>query len=77
MTPEELRRYAEMIVRGCIAFRRGDTLIEQASIAHRELAVALAEAAYRAGAVAVDVDYDDARVYAAKITHGTKAALAH
>lgn len=77
MTRPELERYAEMIVRGCIAFRRGDTLIEQASIAHRELAVALAEAAYRAGTVAVDVDYDDARVYAAKITHGSKAALGH
>ena len=28
MKPEELRRYAELIVRGCIAFRRGDTLLE-------------------------------------------------
>ena len=77
MAPTELRRYAEMIVRGCIAFRRGDTLLELVSLGHRELAVAVAEAAYRAGAVAVDVAYDDNRVYAAKIAHGSKAALAH
>jgi aminopeptidase len=75
MEPEELRRYAETIVRGCIAFRRGDTLIEQVSLGHRELAVALAETAYRAGALAVDVVYEDNRIYAAKIEHGSKATL--
>jgi aminopeptidase len=75
MKPDELRRYAEMIVKGCIAFRRGDTLLQRVNIAHRELAVALAEAAYRRGAAAVDVEYDDARVYAARIRHGSKAAL--
>ena len=70
MKPEELRRYAELIVRGCIAFRRGDTLLELVSFGHRDLAVAIAETAYRAGAVAVDVAYDDNRIYAAKIHHG-------
>jgi len=75
MKPDELRRYAEMIVKGCIAFRRGDSLLQRVSIAHRELAVAVAEAAYRAGAAAVDVDYDDPRVYAARIRHGSEAAL--
>ena len=77
MTAPELRRYAEMIVHGCIAFRKGDTLFTQAALAHRELAVATAEAAYRAGALAVDVAYEDNRVYAAKIEHGPKAALGH
>lgn len=77
MTQPELRRYAEMIVRGCIAFRRGDTLVTQAMLGHRELAVAVAEAAYRAGALAVDVLYDDSRVYAARIGHGSKNALGH
>ena len=77
MTAPELRRYAEMIVRGCIAFRRGDTLYTQAALGHRELAVAIAEAAYHAGAVAVDVGYEDGRVYAAKIAYGPKAALGH
>jgi len=75
MTAEELRRYAELIVRGCIAFRRGDVLVLRVSHAHRELAVALAETAYRAGASAADVEVDDARVYAARIRHGADAAL--
>ena len=75
MTPDELRRYSELIVRGCIAFRRGDTLVQRVSIAHRDLAVAVAEAAYRLGAAAVDVDYDDSRIYAARIRHGSNAAL--
>jgi aminopeptidase len=75
MKPEELQRYAEMIVKGCIAFRRGDTLVQRVSIAHRDLAVAVAEAAYRAGAAGVDVNYDDSKVYAARIRHGANAAL--
>jgi aminopeptidase len=66
-----------MIVRGCIAFRRGDTLIELVSLGHRELAVAVAEAAYRVGAQAVDVQYDDSRVYAAKIAHAPESSLGH
>jgi aminopeptidase len=75
MKPDELQRYAEMIVKGCVAFRRGDILVERVNIAHRDLAVAVAEAAYRAGAAAVDVEYDDSRVYAARIKHGSSAAL--
>ena len=77
MKPDELGRYAELIVRGCIAFRRGDTLVEMVSLGHRELAVAIAESAYRAGALAVDVVYDDNRVYAAKIQHAAPGALGH
>jgi len=77
MKPDELRRYAEMIVRSCIAFRRGDTLLQMVNIGHRELAVAITEAAYRAGALAVDVAYEDNRVYAARIQHASKAALGH
>jgi aminopeptidase len=77
MTPEELRRYAETIVRGCIAFRRGDTLLALASLGHRDLAVALAEAAYRRGAAAVDVSYSDNLVYAAKLEHASEKALGH
>jgi aminopeptidase len=77
MKPEELKRYAEMIVRGCVAFRRGDSLIEMVSLGHRELAVAIAEAAYRAGALSVDVQYEDSRAYAAKIRHASKEALGH
>src|SRR5213593_672880 len=75
MRQEELRRYAEMIVHGCVAFRRGDTLLQRVALAHRELAVAVAEAAYRAGAAAVDVEYDDSLLYAARIKHGSNHAL--
>ena len=75
--PAELQRYAELIVHGCIGFRRGDTVLEQVSLGHRELAVALAETAYRAGAVAVEVTYDDNRVYAAKIAHARRDALGY
>ncbi len=77
MKPAELRRYADLIVRGCIAFRRGDTLLELVSFGHRDLAVAVAEAAYRAGALAVDVAYEDNRVYAARIQHARPEALGH
>jgi aminopeptidase len=77
MKPAELQRYAEMIVKGCVAFRRGDTLLELVSFGHRELAVAVAEAAYRAGALAVDAAYEDNRIYAAKIRHASKDALGH
>jgi aminopeptidase len=75
MTPDELGRYSEMIVRGCIAFRRGDTLVVRAGLAHRDLAVALTEAAYRAGAAAVEVEYEDPRVYAARIAYASREAL--
>ena len=54
MTGDELRRYAEMIVKGCIALKRGDTVLVRPAIAHRGLAVAVAESAYRHGAVFVD-----------------------
>jgi aminopeptidase len=77
MTPAELRRYAEMIVHGCLAFRRGDTLLALASLGHRDLAVALAEAAYRHGATAVDVSYSDNRVFAAKLELAPDEALGH
>jgi aminopeptidase len=77
MKPDELARYAEMIVRGCVAFRRGDTLIVQANAAHRELVVALAETAYDAGARAVDVSFDDARVTAARIARGSDDAIGY
>jgi aminopeptidase len=75
MTPAELERYAEMILKGCIALRRGDLVLVRPALGHRELAVALADAGYRAGAAVVDVEYDDPRVYAARILHGSKEAL--
>lgn len=75
MKPDELQRYAEMLVRGCVAFRRGDVLLIRPALAHRDIAVAVAEAAYRAGASAVDVQYEDNRVYAAGIRSASKGSL--
>jgi aminopeptidase len=77
MRRTELERYADAIVCGAVALGGGDTLVVQANNAHRELVVALAEAAYRAGAVAVDALYDDARLLAAKIREGPDDALGH
>ncbi len=76
MNEAELARYADLIVKGCIATRRGDVVIVRPSLPQRDAAVAIAEAAYRHGAAAVDVDYDDARVFAARVRHGSKQALA-
>jgi leucyl aminopeptidase (aminopeptidase T) len=64
-----------MIVRGCIAFRRGDTLLVRAGLAHRELAAAVTGAAYRAGALGVEVEYEDGLVYAERIRHASDKAL--
>ncbi|HEX5449973.1 MAG TPA: aminopeptidase [Gaiellaceae bacterium] len=77
MTREELQRYAQLLLKGCLAFGRGDMLTIQMSVAARELGVALAEAAYAAGAKSVAVDLDDHRIYAARIAQGSRAALGH
>ena len=55
LSPAERARYADAAVRACVRLKPGDTLFVNAVPAHRELAVALAEAAYRAGARYVDV----------------------
>lgn len=75
MTSDELRRYAETAVRGCVSLGRGDALLVRANHAHREIAIALAEAAYRHGARVVEVEYQDARIHAAKILHGSDDSL--
>lgn len=76
MGEDELVRYASLIV-GCVDLRPGDQLLVLANYAHRELAVAIAERAYCAGALTVDVAYEDNRVRAAKIRHATDAAIGH
>jgi aminopeptidase len=70
-----LSRYADCIVQAGVALRRGDILAITAPPGHRELAVALAESGYRAGACVVEVRYDDARVHAARIAHGADRCL--
>jgi aminopeptidase len=70
-----LARYADCIVSAGVAVGDGDTVDVVAAVGHRVLAVALAEAAYRAGAAVVDVRYADPRVQAARIRYGEEARL--
>ncbi|MBA2476339.1 MAG: aminopeptidase [Actinobacteria bacterium] len=67
LAPDELARYADAIVRSCLYLEEGDALFVQGTLGHRELAVALAEAGYRAGARLVDVHYSDPRLQAARV----------
>jgi aminopeptidase len=69
LEPQQLERYADAIVIGCLDLGRSDQLFVSCEPAHRELAVALADSAYRAGARLVEVLYDDAHVRAARLRH--------
>jgi aminopeptidase len=69
LEPAELERYADAIVRASLALSPGDTLLVQAHPEHRELAVALCESGYRAGAAVVDLHYYEPRLQAARIRH--------
>jgi aminopeptidase len=75
MTQDELVRYADAIVLGSVAFGRGDVLVVECGIAERELAIAVAESGYRAGASAVEILYEDPELFAAEIRHGSDASL--
>ena len=67
LSGERLARYADAVVRSCLKVDPGDALFVQGQPAHRELMVALAEAAYRAGAAEANVEYVDNLVAAARI----------
>lgn len=75
LEPEQLERYADAIVVGCLDVGPGQQLFVSCEPAHRELAVALADSAYRAGAKLVEVLYDDAQVRAARLRHARDADL--
>jgi len=70
-----LARYADCIVSAGVAVSHGDKVDVVSALDHRVLAVALAEAGYRAGAAVVDVRYADPRVQAARIRYGEEASL--
>ena len=72
MKPDELRRYAELIVRGCIAFRRGDTLLERSASPIASSPSRSPRPPTARARSAVDVEYEDSRVYAARIRHASK-----
>jgi aminopeptidase len=75
LEPAQLRRYADAIVKASLGVTTGETLIVQAEPAHRELAVAVVEAGYRAGADLVELQYYDPLVSRARLLHGRDAAL--
>jgi aminopeptidase len=68
-------RYADAIVEAGVGLRRGELLVVQAQPQHRELVVAIAEAAYRRGARHVHLDTVDQLVAAARFRHGGRAAI--
>jgi aminopeptidase len=75
LEPEQLARYADAIVRACLGLNEGDTLVVYGAPAHRELAVAVVEAGYRAGARLVEAVYAEPHAQAARIRHAADDAL--
>jgi aminopeptidase len=75
LPPETLARYADAIVRASLGISKGDTLVVQGEPEHRQLLVAIAESAYRAGAHFVDVVTTDPLVMRARLLHGRDDAL--
>jgi aminopeptidase len=74
LEPEQLRRYADAIVKASLGVKRGDTLVVLGEVAHRELMLAVSEAGFRAGAVTVDLDYTDPLHYRSRLLHGSADA---
>jgi aminopeptidase len=75
LPPAALARYADAIVRPSLGIGKGDTLVVQGQPEHRELLVAVAESAYRAGARFVDVVTADPLVTRARLLHGSDDSL--
>jgi aminopeptidase len=67
MTPVEIERYAELLVRVGVNLEAGQELFVDAFVEHAPLARAVARAGYAAGAKRVDVHYDDKYVNAALV----------
>jgi aminopeptidase len=72
---ESLARYADAIVQASLQVGEGDSLIVQAQPEHRELSVAIAESAYRAGAQFVEIVTADPLVTRARLLHGSDEAI--
>jgi aminopeptidase len=62
-------------VTSCVDVRAGETVLIDCEPAHRDLAVAVAESAYRHGARVVDVAYVDRRLQRARIAEAPGDAL--
>jgi aminopeptidase len=75
LPPESLARYADAIVKASLGVADGEMLVVQGEPEHRELLVAMAQSAYRAGAQFVDVVTGDPLVMRARLEHGRDEAL--
>jgi aminopeptidase len=75
LTPEALERYADAIVRASLGVEKGDTVVVQGEPEHREVLIAVAESAYRAGARFVDVVTADPLVMRARLMYGSDEAI--
>ena len=75
LPPKDLERYANAVVKVGLSIVRGDDLIVTCQPAHRELAVAVVEAAYRAKARSVEVEYVDPFIRAAYLRSAPDKAI--
>jgi aminopeptidase len=73
--PDRLERYAELIVRVGANVQPGQTVYLVAEIAHADVARAIAEKAYEAGALRVIPLYRDDRVRLAALRHAPEEGL--
>jgi aminopeptidase len=74
---DDLARYADAVVNVGLSIGKEDDLIVTCQPAHSELAVAVVEAAYRAKARSVEVDYVDPLVRAAYLGTAPDAAIGY
>ena len=77
LPPEELARYADAVVKVGLSIGKDDDLIVTCQPAHRELAVAIVEAGYRAKARSVEIDFVDPLVRAAYLGHAPDASIGY
>jgi aminopeptidase len=77
LQPDELARYADAVVRVGLSIGKDDDLIVTCQPAHRELAVALVEAAYRAKARSVEIDYVDPLIKAAYLSSAPDSVIGY
>jgi aminopeptidase len=74
---EDLARYADAVVKVGLSVGRGDDLLVTCQPLHRELAVAVVEAAYRARVRSVEVEYVDPLVRAAYLRSAPDSSIGH
>jgi aminopeptidase len=75
LPPHDLARYADAVVKVGLSIGKDDDLIVTCQPAHRELAVALVEAGYRAKARSVEISYVDPLVRAAYLKSAPDSSI--